>query len=180
MSWKDIKQPACPDLAAPRLGRRLGPAHPPPPARGPSKASTAPILWAHKRGEVNEAWGGNYTNANRQMSHIVPSYNKQYGRPWCICIRKGGAPGKPCFDCVLPRVGYFFFSPPLPPSLRSFRVRSVAFSVRIFISSWQRGRWACNVFFFLVLPVEDSCALSNSCESCCLRDVPLLFLMAER
>lgn len=112
MSWKDIKQPACPDLAAPRLGWRLGPAHPPPPARGPSKASTASILWAHKRGEVNEAWGGNYTNANRQMSHIVPSYNKQYGRPWCICIRKGGALGKPCFDCVLPRVGYFFSSPP--------------------------------------------------------------------
>lgn len=59
--------------------------------------------------EVNEAWGGNYTNANRQMSHIVLSYNKQYGCLWYICIRKGGALRKPCFDCILRRAHYLFF-----------------------------------------------------------------------
>ena len=84
-------------------------------------SSTTPFSGPIK-GEVNEAWGGNYTNANRQMSHIVPSYNKQYGCLWYICIRKGGALRKPCFDCVLQRAHCF-------PSWSSgvFRVRCVAF-----------------------------------------------------
>lgn len=87
----------------------LGP-HPPSSATTTVQASTTPFSRPIK-GEVNEAWGGNYTNANRQMSHIVPSYNKQYGCLWCICIRKGGALRKPCFDCILQRADYFFPGP---------------------------------------------------------------------
>lgn len=79
-------------------------------SRPPSSTTTvqAPLnLFSEpKKGEVNEAWGGNYTNANRQMSHIVSSYNKQYGCLLCICIRKGGALRKPCFDYWL----LFFWS----------------------------------------------------------------------
>lgn len=74
------------------------------------QASTAPFSGPIK-GEVNEAWGGNYTNANRQMSHIVPRYNKQYGCLWYICIRKGGALRKQCCDCILQRADYFFPGP---------------------------------------------------------------------
>lgn len=84
---------------------------------GPPSSSTNvqafPSLFSEPiKEEVNEAWGGNYTNANRQMSHIVLSYNKQYGCLWYICIRKGGALRKPCFDCILWRAHYFF-SPPV-------------------------------------------------------------------
>lgn len=112
MSWKDIKQPGCPNLCARQPGHRLGLAHPPPPP--PSKLPQLYSVGPRRRGrrEVNEAWGGNYTNANRQMSHIVPGYNKQYGCLCYICIRKGGALRKPCFDCFLHGLTTFF-----PPSL---------------------------------------------------------------
>lgn len=66
------------------------------------QASTAPFSGPIK-GEVNEAWGGNYTNANRQMSHIVLRYNTQYGCLWSISIRKGGTLRKLCFDCIVQR-----------------------------------------------------------------------------
>lgn len=160
MSWKDIKQSGCSSLGAPQpAGAWVSPTlllH-----HRPSFHSS--ILWGHK-GEVNEAWGGNYTNANRQMSHIVPSYNKQYGCLWCICIRKGGALRKPCFDCILQGADYFF---PGPPAF--FRIISVAFL----------GDFSFLFFFFFlflaklwvgglvveVLSVKDSCALCKSCES---------------
>lgn len=110
-----LPQPGCSSA-----GLALGP--------GPPSSSTNvqafPSLFSEPiKEEVNEAWGGNYTNANRQMSHIVLSYNKQYGCLWCICIRKGGALRKPCFDCISPRAHYFF-----PPVLQLFfRVTPVAF-----------------------------------------------------
>lgn len=93
------------------------------------------------------------------MSHIVPSYNKQYGCLWDICIRKGGALRKPCFDCILQRADYFF---PGPPAF--FRVRSVAFLcdfcfllAKLFVG-----------FLVDMLPVEDSCVLCNFSEfHCC-------------
>lgn len=95
---------------------------------GPPSSSTSvqafPSLFSEPiKEEVNEAWGGNYTNANRQMSHIVLSYNKQYGCLWYICIRKGGALRKPCFDCILRRAHYLFFF----GALAFFGVSSVAF-----------------------------------------------------
>lgn len=95
-----LPQPRCSSA-----GLALGP--------GPPSSSTSvqafPSLFSEPiKEEVNEAWGGNYTNANRQMSHIVLSYNKQYGCLWCISIRKGGALGKPCFDCVLQRARHLF------------------------------------------------------------------------
>lgn len=99
-----LPQPRC-SSARPALGSH------PPSSVTTVQASTTPFSGPIK-GEVNEAWGGNYTNANRQMSHIVPSYNKQYGCLWCICIRKGGALRKPCFDCILQRADYFFPGPP--------------------------------------------------------------------
>lgn len=98
------------------------------------QASTAPFCGPIK-GEVNEAWGGNYTNANRQMSHIVPSYNKQYGCLWYICIRKGGALRKPCFDCVLQRADYFFSGPP------AFSGSDLLPFCVIFVSSWPSCLW---------------------------------------
>lgn len=112
MSWKDIKQLGCPSLGAPQPGWRLGPAH----TSSSTNVQAFPSLFSEPiKEEVNEAWGGNYTNANRQMSHIVLSYNKQYGCLWYICIRKGGALRKPCFDCISRRAHYFF-----PPVLQLF------------------------------------------------------------
>lgn len=87
MSWKEIKRLAL------RLGVRLG-------FCGPAPSQSSSLL--HK-GEPNEAWGRNYTNANWQMSCIVPGYNKQYGCLSWISMRKGGAFWRLCFDCC------FFF-----------------------------------------------------------------------
>lgn len=122
-----VPQPQC-SSAGPALGSH------PPSSTTIVQASTTPFSGPIK-GEVNEAWGGNYTNANRQMSHIVPSYNKQYGCLWDICIRKGGALRKPCFDCIFQWADYFF---PGPPAF--FRVRSVAFLCD-FVSSWPSCLW---------------------------------------
>lgn len=110
MSWKDIKQPSYPRLSAPRPGPALA-CHPPFSA-AIIQATTA-LFSEPIKGEVNEAWGGNYTNANRQMSHIVPHYNKQYGRPWYICIRKGSIPRKPCCGCILQEGLLLLPHPPL-------------------------------------------------------------------
>lgn len=153
MSWKDIKQPGCPNLCARQPGHRLGLAHPPPPP--PSKLPQLYSVGPRRRGrrEVNEAWGGNYTNANRQMSHIVPGYNKQYGCLCYICIRKGGALRKPCFDCFLHGLTTFF----PPPSLDLFfffffffRVRSVAvfcvIYLFIFLFLFPPGQVVCGAF----------------------------------
>lgn len=122
MSWKDIKRLGLAQARCSSAGPALG--------AGPPSSSTSvqafPSLFSEPiKEEVNEAWGGNYTNANRQMSHIVLSYNKQYGCLWAICIRKGGALRKPCFDCVLQRLATFFFFSPWCSG--PFGVTSVAF-----------------------------------------------------
>lgn len=74
-------------------------------ARLSGPAPSRSLSLAHK-GEPNEAWGRNYTNANWQMSCIVPGYNKQYGCLSWISMRKGGAFWKLCFDCWF-RGGFF-------------------------------------------------------------------------
>lgn len=102
-----LPQPGCSSA-----GLALGPG---PPSSSTNVQAFPSLFSGPIKEEVNEAWGGNYTNANRQMSHIVLSYNKQYGCLWYICIRKGGALRKPCFDCISPRAHYFF-----PPVLQLF------------------------------------------------------------
>lgn len=77
-------------------------------ARLSGPAPSRSLSLAHK-GEPNEAWGRNYTNANWQMSCIVPGYNKQYGCLSWISMRKGGAFWKLCFDCCF-WGGFFFHS----------------------------------------------------------------------
>lgn len=145
-----LPQPQC-SSAGPPLG-----SHPPSSATI-IQASTSLFCGPMKGGEVNEAWGGNYTNANRQMSHIVPGYNKQYGCLCYICIRKGGALGKPCFDCFL-QGPTIFFSPCPPLSLSLFIIFFLGSDLLPFL---------CEFYFLVaklfvellveVLPVEDSC-----------------------
>lgn len=148
-----LPQPGCSSA-----GLALGP--------GPPSSSTNvqafPSLFSEPiKEEVNEAWGGNYTNANRQMSHIVLSYNKQYGCLWYICIRKGGALRKPCFDCISPRARYFF-----PPVLQLFfffffRVTPVAFLCNFCVT---RARELCVDLGILEAPsafIFPSCAVDN-------------------
>lgn len=122
MSWKDIKQLGLPQPRCSSAGLALGSG---PPSSSTSVQAFSSLFSEPIKEEVNEAWGGNYTNANRQMSHIVLSYNKQYGCLWDICIRKGGALRKPCFHCVLQRACYLFFFFPWCSGL--FGITSVAF-----------------------------------------------------